>query len=87
VSGLNLRDVFHRAGQRVSVHISLHSKTASEGTRQRLRGLGLNITSVVGNKLTGDIAPPQVDALRSDADVNVVEMAKQLRPHGGGEDS
>jgi hypothetical protein len=68
-----------RGPQRVLV--DLRAREPDEACLRRLRGHGLAVEEVIGNKVIGTIASERLDELRSAPEVAEVETPARLRPH------
>ncbi len=62
----------------IRVLVELNAATADESVLERLRGIGLQVEDVVGNKVVGSIDAAAVDRLESMDDVKAVERSQRL---------
>ena len=65
----------------VAVFVELAKADAGSECISRLRSLGLEVGRVIGNKITGTVDSKNIEKLREDSEVRLVEVSKQLRPH------
>ena len=65
----------------VTVFVELGTAQAGSECLSRLCGLGLEVSRVIGNKITGTVDSKNIDRLREDWEVRLVEVSRQLRPH------
>lgn len=86
-----LRKLFHEkkphaeGSGSVGVLVALTSPP-DDSCLARLEKIGLTVTSVVGNKLTGEIAAEDIETLEADVSVVELERSVQLEPtEEGGE--
>lgn len=79
----SLRDFWRRRRRGpMAVMVALSRPKPEEACLERLRGLGLRVEGVIGNKLVGEIAEEALPGLEGDPDVLEVEVTRRLRKHG-----
>jgi hypothetical protein len=64
---------------RVRVLVELAGPSPGAEVLERLKKLGLAVDRIVGNKVTGSIAPNQLPNLERDASVRTVERSSKLK--------
>jgi hypothetical protein len=70
-----------RARAEVRVIVELQRRSADEEALDHLRGLGLVVQRVVGNKVIGAIPESRLRGLEKDESVRAVERSEKLRIH------
>jgi hypothetical protein len=63
------------------VLVDLVAAEADEACLERLRGHGLAVEEVVGNKVIGTVPGERLDELKNAPGVADVELPARLRPH------
>lgn len=83
-----LKDIFRQIGARhrnreenLRVLVELSQRVPDEACMQRLRGAGLEVEEVIGNKVIGRIAADAVHSLEALPEVASVERSVTLKPH------
>ena len=84
----DLKSILKKSGQSllekqgtVKVIAALSVSEPDEACLRRLQSLGLSIDRTVENKIIGTIAAEKLSELRTDSDVQEVEVSVQLEPH------
>ena len=74
------RDLLNRSGT-VTVLVQMNSSSVTPVRLKELRDLGLSVTGVINDVVTGTIDAGRVEPLRKAPGVREVEISTQLRPH------
>ena len=64
--------------RRIKVAVAVRNRPPSEQALKRLRGLGLTVDRIVGNKILGSVLSSERNGLVADADILAVEEGAQL---------